>query len=86
MILRSQVIKDSLNPFWDQMLIFPPVTLHGTREYIKSLPPEVVLQVFNQDFPVSETSFSNLRVISSQESERGGDPECVERTRERTYA
>jgi len=84
MILRSQVIKHSLNPFWNQMLIFPPVALHGTKEYIKSLPPEVILQVFDRDLLVSETSFSNLRAISSQEFERGGDPECAKDTRETT--
>lgn len=49
-----QVIRQSLDPFWDQTLIFPPVILHGTREYIKSAPPEIVLQVFDQDLCVRE--------------------------------
>lgn len=49
-----QVIRQSLDPFWDQTLIFPPVILHGTTEYIKSTPPEVVLQVFDQDLFVRE--------------------------------
>ncbi|EZA54735.1 Otoferlin [Ooceraea biroi] len=47
--LSTQVVRQNLDPFWDQTLIFPPVILHGTKEYIKSLPPEVVLQVFDQD-------------------------------------
>ncbi|RLU20752.1 hypothetical protein DMN91_007365 [Ooceraea biroi] len=46
---QSTVVRQNLDPFWDQTLIFPPVILHGTKEYIKSLPPEVVLQVFDQD-------------------------------------
>ncbi|EFN77733.1 Otoferlin [Harpegnathos saltator] len=45
----TQTIRQSFHPFWDQTLIFPPVTLHGTKEFIKSHPPEVVLQVYNQD-------------------------------------
>ncbi|EFN60493.1 Fer-1-like protein 4 [Camponotus floridanus] len=45
----TRVIRQSLDPFWDQTLIFPPIVLHGTNEYIKSSPPEVVLQVFDQD-------------------------------------
>ncbi|XP_071557570.1 otoferlin [Temnothorax nylanderi] len=45
----TQTIRQSLDPFWDQTLIFPPIILHGTKEYIKILPPEVVLQAFQQD-------------------------------------
>jgi len=48
------VIRQSLDPFWDQTLIFPPIILHGTKEYTKVLPPEVVLQVFQQDLCVSK--------------------------------
>jgi len=84
MILRSQVIKHSLNPFWDQMLIFPPVTLHGTREYIKYLPPEIVLQVFDKDF-VSEISFSNLeRCLLKNPSEEAIQSSLRERAKEHT--
>ncbi|XP_039312849.1 otoferlin [Solenopsis invicta] len=45
----TQVIRQSLDPFWDQTLIFPPIILHGTKEHIKFLPPEVILQAFHQD-------------------------------------
>jgi len=48
------VIRQSLDPFWDQTLVFPPVVLHGTKEYIKSSPPEIALQAFDQDLYVSE--------------------------------
>jgi len=50
-----QVIRQSIAPFWDQTLLFPPVVLHGTKEYIKSSPPEVALQAFSQDLYVSKT-------------------------------
>lgn len=56
-LMYSQVIRQSLDPFWDQTLIFPPIVLHGTNEYIKSSPPEVVLQVFDQDLCVREINF-----------------------------
>lgn len=49
----AQTIRQSLHPFWDQTLIFPPVVVHGTKDYIKSLPPEVTLQVYDQDLCVS---------------------------------
>ncbi|XP_043264956.1 otoferlin-like [Colletes gigas] len=46
---RSTVIKQTLDPFWDQTLILPPRTIHGTKEYTKLHPPNVTLQVFDQD-------------------------------------
>ncbi|CAL7940390.1 unnamed protein product [Xylocopa violacea] len=45
----TRVIKQTLDPFWDQTLILPPRTVHGTKEYIKSNPPKVVLQVYDLD-------------------------------------
>ncbi|XP_076634575.1 otoferlin [Colletes latitarsis] len=45
----TRVIKQTLDPFWDQTLILPPRTIHGTKEYIKLHPPNVTLQVFDQD-------------------------------------
>ncbi|XP_053997924.1 otoferlin-like [Hylaeus anthracinus] len=47
--LKEDVIKQTLDPFWDQTLILPPRTVHGTKEYIKLHPPNVVLQAFDQD-------------------------------------
>ncbi|XP_043285592.1 otoferlin-like [Venturia canescens] len=45
----TETIKESLDPFWDQTLIFPPIELHGTRENIKELPPKVVIEAFDLD-------------------------------------
>ncbi|KAK9306192.1 hypothetical protein QLX08_003081 [Tetragonisca angustula] len=45
----TRVIKQTLDPFWDQTLILPPRTVHGTKEYIKSNPPKVTLQVYDLD-------------------------------------
>ncbi|XP_070528249.1 otoferlin [Cardiocondyla obscurior] len=46
---QSRTIRQSLDPFWDQTLIFPPIILHGTKEYIKFRPPEVTLQAFQEN-------------------------------------
>nr|XP_012151304.1 PREDICTED: otoferlin-like [Megachile rotundata] len=45
----TRVIKQSLDPYWDQTLILPPRTVHGAKEYIKLNPPSVLLEVFDQD-------------------------------------
>ncbi|KAI4482752.1 hypothetical protein M0804_008605 [Polistes exclamans] len=47
--VATKVIRQSLDPLWDESLIFPRVKIHGTREHIKIMPPKVVLQVFDQD-------------------------------------
>ncbi|CAK9828332.1 Fer-1-like protein 6 [Anthophora retusa] len=45
----TRVIKQTLDPFWDQTLILPPRTVHGTKEYIKLYPPKVILEVYDRD-------------------------------------
>ncbi|XP_011064503.1 PREDICTED: otoferlin-like [Acromyrmex echinatior] len=47
--VSTRMIRQSLDPFWDQTLIFPPIILHGNKEYTKFLPPEVILQIFQHD-------------------------------------
>jgi len=61
------MIRQSLDPFWDQTLIFPPIILHGSKEYTKFLPPEVVLQIFQHDLCVSKAiDLSNFLIVLSQ--------------------
>lgn len=58
------MVRQSLDPFWDQTLIFPPIILHGTKEHIKYQPPEVVLQPFQQDLYVNKVvNLSNFLAI-----------------------
>ncbi|XP_035743561.1 otoferlin-like [Vespa mandarinia] len=47
--LTTSVIRQSLDPLWDESLIFPIVKIHGTKEYIKIMPPRIVLQIFDRD-------------------------------------
>lgn len=48
-----QVIKQTLDPFWDQTLVFPAIDVHGMREHVKTHPPKVVLEAFDRDYCVS---------------------------------
>jgi len=43
------VIEETLSPTWDEMLIFNAVFIPGTLTSIRSTPPTVVVEVFDQD-------------------------------------
>ncbi|RWS06883.1 otoferlin-like isoform X3, partial [Dinothrombium tinctorium] len=45
----TQVIEETLSPTWDEMLIFPQVTLFGNRIDILNDPPTVVIEIYDQD-------------------------------------
>ncbi|XP_076223010.1 otoferlin [Nomia melanderi] len=45
----TRAIKQTLDPFWDQTLILPSCTIHGTKGHVKGDPPKVVVEVFDQD-------------------------------------
>lgn len=61
-----QVIKQSLDPFWDQTLIFPPVELHGTRDHLKMFPPKIILEIFDKDFCVNFFIFILINNIENE--------------------
>ncbi|KAJ8683958.1 hypothetical protein QAD02_019750 [Eretmocerus hayati] len=48
--MRTKVIKQSLDPFWDQTLIFPVMNVYGSPQHIKFYPPKVVIEAFDVDF------------------------------------
>ena len=50
----TQVIDETLSPTWDEMLIFNEVTIYGTIEEIKEIPPTIVVEIFDQDRVVSD--------------------------------
>ncbi|XP_050031171.2 otoferlin [Dermacentor andersoni] len=45
----TMVIDETLSPTWDEMLLFPSVTVYGRKEDIKEDPPVVVIEIFDQD-------------------------------------
>ena len=55
---RSQktiVQKTTVNPTWNQTLIFKNVTFYDNPEYLAEQPPPVVIEVFDWDHIVSQT-------------------------------
>ncbi|XP_048510270.1 otoferlin-like [Athalia rosae] len=48
--LATRAIRQTLAPLWDQTLIFRPITIYGLREHIKTYPPNVVIEAFDEDF------------------------------------
>ncbi|KAJ8959920.1 hypothetical protein NQ317_007807 [Molorchus minor] len=45
----TQVVKISLHPVWDEMLILNNIVQYGSKSYIKNSAPDVVLEVFDKD-------------------------------------
>ena len=45
----TQVIEETLSPTWDEMLIINEVTLYGVMEEIAEHPPNIVIEIFDQD-------------------------------------
>lgn len=48
-----KVKKATLNPIWDESLIFNDIVLYGSVDFIKQHPPPVILMVLDQDVCVS---------------------------------
>ncbi|XP_035389086.1 myoferlin isoform X2 [Electrophorus electricus] len=45
----TEIIKSTLNPTWDQTLIFNRVEIYGDPQMLASNPPQVVLEIFDSD-------------------------------------
>ncbi|XP_054456803.1 myoferlin [Anoplopoma fimbria] len=45
----TEVIKSTLNPTWDQTLIFEDITIYGDPQTIARNPPDVVLELCDRD-------------------------------------
>ncbi|XP_076016465.1 myoferlin isoform X1 [Genypterus blacodes] len=45
----TEVIKSTLNPTWDQTLIFEDIEIYGEPETIAHNPPDVVLELYDSD-------------------------------------
>ncbi len=45
----TEVIRATLNPTWDQTLIFEDIEIYGDPQTIAHNPPEVVLELFDSD-------------------------------------
>lgn len=45
----TEIIKSSLNPTWDQTLIFDDIEIYGDPQTIAHNPPSIVLEVYDSD-------------------------------------
>uniref|UniRef100_A0A671LT08 Myoferlin-like n=1 Tax=Sinocyclocheilus anshuiensis TaxID=1608454 RepID=A0A671LT08_9TELE len=45
----TEIVKSSLNPIWDQTLIFDDIEIYGDPQTIAHNPPSVVLEVYDND-------------------------------------
>lgn len=49
----TEVIGTTLNPTWDQTLIFEDIEIYGDPQTIARNPPDVVLELYDSDQVVS---------------------------------
>jgi len=54
-----KVIDETLSPTWDELLIIDEVIVYGIKEEMKTEPPMVVVEIFDQDKVVSLTQNVN---------------------------
>lgn len=51
--MHTQVQKKSLNPIWDQTILFQALEIFGNKEYLKMYPPTVIFELYDRDLFVS---------------------------------
>ena len=44
-----KVIDETLSPVWDELLVFEEILVYGRREDIKTNPPTVIIEIYDQD-------------------------------------
>lgn len=50
----TEIIHSTLNPTWDQTLIFNEIEIYGDPKSIAQNPPNVVIELFDSDQVVGE--------------------------------
>ena len=60
--LCTQVIDETLNPTWDEMVIFHELAIYGSFQYIQDYPPAIVVEIFDQDRAVSSRYLTHRTV------------------------
>nr|CAD7405426.1 unnamed protein product [Timema poppensis] len=54
----TQVIDETLSPTWDELLVFEEILIYGTKQEIKSEPPAIIIEIFDQDKVLLEEAYS----------------------------
>ncbi|NXN14084.1 FR1L6 protein, partial [Indicator maculatus] len=45
----TKIISQTLSPTWNQTLLFNSIVLHGDRQEIAQIPPEIVIELYDDD-------------------------------------
>lgn len=61
----TEVIRSTLNPTWDQTLIFENIEIHGDPQTIARNPPDVVLELYDSD-QVVRCKFNPSNTVTSR--------------------
>jgi hypothetical protein len=62
----TQVIDVTLSPTWDELLIFNDILIYGTKEEIRTDPPSIIIEIFDQDKVVCNTLYILLLYYNSK--------------------
>ncbi|XP_063235260.1 otoferlin-like isoform X2 [Bacillus rossius redtenbacheri] len=68
----TQVIDETLSPTWDELLVFDGILVYGTARQIKAEPPDIVVEIFDQD-KVGKSEFIG-RAIAKPRVKLLGEP------------
>uniref|UniRef100_A0A663M8X4 Myoferlin n=1 Tax=Athene cunicularia TaxID=194338 RepID=A0A663M8X4_ATHCN len=60
----TEIIHSTLNPTWDQTLIFNEIEIYGDPQTVAQNPPNVVIELFDSDQVVGEYEFLGRSVCS----------------------
>ena len=61
--MKTEIVKKSLSPTWDQTLIFDSIEIYGNTNDIAKNPPQIVIEVFDHDYYVIK-GFCNKKILS----------------------
>ena len=59
----TETVKSTLNPTWDQTLIFNRVEIYGDPKMLERYPPQIVLEIFDSDQVVGFYKFLVLNKL-----------------------
>ena len=70
---KTVVAKNTLNPTWDQTLIFYEIEIFGEPASIAEQPPSIVVELYDHDTYVSLLAFLPRPLTAHALQESGGD-------------
>lgn len=59
----TEIIHSTLNPTWDQTLIFDEIEIYGDPQAVAQSPPHVVVELLDNDQVVNTSFFPPTRLL-----------------------